>query len=139
MDIQAIREMIALMQEMGLSELEVEESGKRIRIGRVVSASMPPGVAEAGVSTPSLAPRQESGHMVRSPIVGSFYRAPSPGIPPYVEQGSPIKKGQTLCIVETMKLMNEIEADIDGRIAEIYVEDGARVGYGTPLFRIDPL
>lgn len=77
--------------------------------------------------------------MVRSPIVGSFYRAPSPGIPPYVEQGSPIKKGQTLCIVETMKLMNEIEADIDGRIAEIYVEDGARVGYGTPLFRIDPL
>jgi len=141
MDVKEIKKLVALMEEAGLAEIEVEESGRRVRLRREslvaletprairVSASQ---IAASDISEPKI-----EGHLIRSPIVGTFYRAPSPDRPPYVEIGNIVKKGQTLGIVEAMKLMNEIEADIDGKIAEIFLEDGATVEYGTPLFRIE--
>ncbi len=143
MDIKEIKKLVALMQETGLLELEIEESGKRIRIQREAipsarAVSSAPLVLPVSAETPIEVERKVDGHAVCSPIVGVFYRAPSPDTAPYVETGSVVRKGQSLCIVEAMKLMNEIESDVDGKVAEIYVEDGARVEYGTPLFRIEP-
>jgi len=141
MDIKEIKKLVALMQEAGLAEIEIEESGRRIRLRRESLVAL-----EAPRAIPASVPRIEAsavsepeieGHFIRSPIVGTFYRSPSPDQPPYVETGSIVKKGQTLCIVEAMKLMNEIDSDIDGKIAEICLEDGAAVEYGTPLFRIE--
>ena len=141
MDLKEIKKLVALMQEAGLAEIEVEESGRRVRLRREslialeAQRTIPASVSRieaSAVSEPEI-----EGHFIRSPIVGTFYRSPSPDQPPYVETGNIVKKGQTLCIVEAMKLMNEIESDIDGKIAEVCLEDGATVEYGTPLFRIE--
>jgi len=141
MDIKEIKKLIALMQETGLSEIEVEESGVRVRLRRdsLVALETPKTIPASITRIASLSPPLPNieGHVVRSPIVGTFYRSPSPDHSPYVETGSPVKKGQTLCIVEAMKLMNEIESDVDGKIAQVYVEEGATVEYGTPLFLIE--
>jgi acetyl-CoA carboxylase biotin carboxyl carrier protein len=145
-----IQEMIDLLKRNQLTELEIERAGVRIRVRhetgvKTVSAT----VAEQGLSTsPTLlqqsisvtAPVEDpTGHItITSPIVGTFYRSPSPDADPYVEEGDYVKKGQVLCIVEAMKLMNEIESEVDGRITKILVESTKPVEYGQALFLIDP-
>jgi acetyl-CoA carboxylase biotin carboxyl carrier protein len=102
-----------------------------------------PGEARPRPSTPTRAPVAEApadkkGHLITSPFVGTFYRAPSPDQPPFVEVGSPVRKGQVLCIIEAMKLMNEIESEVAGKVAEVLVQNGQPVEFGQPLFRIEP-
>jgi acetyl-CoA carboxylase biotin carboxyl carrier protein len=145
--------LMELMRQMGVSELDVERSGVRIRIktGRA-SGEEPSGsvhsLTERGAQELSAAKlaaesapasvEAEQGVLVQSPIVGTFYRCASPDGPNYVEVGDVVKKGQILCIVEAMKLMNEIESESDGKILEVLVENARPVEYGQPLFRIDP-
>lgn len=148
MDLSEIKKLADLMSEMALTEIELEEGGKRIRLRK--EAPFHPREKEMAHPAPvplerepvaEIGAREEAGryHAIRSPIVGTFYKAASPDADPYVEIGDAVKKGQILCIVEAMKLMNEIESDIDGKIIEICVEDGTAVEYGKPLFRIEPL
>lgn len=148
MDLKEIKKLIELMSDMALTEIEVEESGRRIRIRKEPSAPMreksispstPHTVEREAASQPDIKTAEdEKNVLVRSPIVGTFYKSPSPDADPYAEVGAMVKKGQILCIVEAMKLMNEIESDVEGKIVEICVEDGAAVEYGEPLFRIEP-
>jgi acetyl-CoA carboxylase biotin carboxyl carrier protein len=148
MDFKEIKKLIELMSEMALTEIEVEESGRRIRIRKEVFAparekSVSSAVPHSTEKEPALQHEskeegEEKTVLVRSPIVGTFYKSPSPDADAYAEIGDMVKKGQILCIVEAMKLMNEIESDVEGKIVEICVEDGAAVEYGEPLFRIEP-
>lgn len=147
MDLKEIKKLIELMSEMALTEIEVEESGRRIRIRkepsspareRPVSSTPHPVEKEPSLQAEVNTAGDEKTVLVRSPIVGTFYKSPSPDADPYAEIGEVVKKGQILCIVEAMKLMNEIESDVEGKIVEICVEDGAAVEYGEPLFRIEP-
>jgi acetyl-CoA carboxylase biotin carboxyl carrier protein len=101
-----------------------------------IAAAAPPGAAAA--SAPAAKPEAKPGVLVTSPFVGTFYRSPSPDSAPFVDVGSVVKKGQVLCIVEAMKLMNEIEAETSGKVAEILVQNGTPVEFGQPLFRIEP-
>ncbi len=149
MDLRKLKKLIDLVQESGIAELEVTEGEERVRISRVnqgnVQMMMPapaqavaaPPAASAPVAVPALpAPEKVEGHIVKSPMVGTFYRAPSPGAKPFVEVGDKVSPGDTLCIIEAMKLLNEIEADHGGTIKEAYVENGQPVEYGEPLFLI---
>ena len=145
-----IQEMIDLLKRNQLTELEIERAGVRIRIRheggvKTIAAT----VTEQGPSSaqalsqqtlPVNAPIEEATGQITitSPIVGTFYRSPSPDADPYVEEGEYVKKGQVLCIVEAMKLMNEIESEVDGRITKILVESTKPVEYGQALFLIDP-
>ncbi len=145
-----IQELIDLLRRNNLTELELERDGLRIRVRHEVSAKS---VTTSVQDSVQLLP-QQSAHMavpippssegttgfvtVTSPIVGTFYRSPSPDADPYVEEGEPVKKGQVLCIIEAMKLMNEIESEVDGRIVKILVENTKSVEYGQSLFLIDP-
>ncbi|KMY85638.1 Biotin carboxyl carrier protein of acetyl-CoA carboxylase [Candidatus Paraburkholderia calva] len=151
MDLRKLKTLIDLVSESGISELEVTEGEGKVRIVKnaapvymaapqqfapQVAAPAAPhfgGASEAG-ATPAAAAVQ--GHVVTSPMVGSFYRAPSPGADPFVQAGDTVKEGQTLCIIEAMKLLNEIEADKSGVVKEILVENGQAVEYGQPLFVI---
>lgn len=141
---QAIRRLSDLLKSTQLSELEVSHGDTRIR---VKAQSEPTYLAAPGFSghVPSIpapaAPAAKTAatevsdlHIVRSPFVGTFYRAPSPTSPPFVEAGQSISKGQVICIVEAMKLMNEIESDVSGTIDKIFVENGTPVDFNTPLF-----
>lgn len=145
-----IQEMIDLLKRNQLTELEIERAGVRIRVRyevgmkTVSTAVSDPGHASAPAVTPhTVAPSDRvedaAGQItITSPIVGTFYRSPSPDADPYVEEGDYVKKGQVLCIVEAMKLMNEIESEVDGRITKILVESTKPVEYGQALFLIDP-
>ena len=137
------------MQNSGISELEITEGEERIRIAKHLTAapasamvSMPtPVAAHAAVApAPTLAaepiPAPSEGHVMKAPMVGTFYRASSPDASPFVEVGQTVKAGDTLCVIEAMKLMNEIEADISGVIKAIQVENGQAVEYGQPMFVI---
>jgi acetyl-CoA carboxylase biotin carboxyl carrier protein len=144
---QAIQVFIDLLKQHNLSELEFEREGFRIRLRRDASlAQSPPARAEAASNAPvapaslttSLAEDTTGLVTITSPIVGTFYRSPSPDADPYVEEGDVVKKGQVLCIVEAMKLMNEIESELDGRVVKILAESTKPVEYGQPLFLIDP-
>jgi len=153
-NLKEIKELIELMRQTGVSELEVERSGVRVRIrtGRTGGeepavtvvhplserASQEPSAVKPSAEPGAPQPAEEQGVLVRSPIVGTFYRSASPDGPNYVEVGDVVKKGQILCIVEAMKLMNEIESETDGRILEVLIENARPVEYGQPLFRIDP-
>ncbi len=148
MDLNEIKKLADLMCEMALTEIELEEGGKRIRLRKeILFASKERGsapVASSQVENETAAAIESKAELgrypvVRSPIVGTFYKSASPDVDPYVEIGDIVKKGQILCIVEAMKLMNEIESDLDGKIVEICVEDGTAVEYGKPLFRIEPV
>jgi len=146
-----IKELIDLMQGTQVSELEVERGGVRIKIRK--DQMMPEGrhlVPQIQIPLPQDAqmksspleggPKADDDYSyIRSPIVGTFYRAPSPEAEPYVEVGEVVKKGQILCVVEAMKLMNEIESEVDGKIVEILVENARPVEYGESLFKIEPL
>ncbi len=143
-----IHHLVELLRKHDLAELEVEHQGLRIRVRRGVSADAVPAVL-AEPARPALHPLEESAGSaapevtsdalvpVASPIVGTFYRSPSPDADPYVEEGDYVKKGQVLCVVEAMKLMNEIESEVDGRIHKILAESTKPVEYGQPLFLID--
>ena len=140
-----IEEMLQLMESRGLVELEMEHQGLRIRLKKS-SGSPAPQVVEyvAGVPQPARAPGQppppeESRRVViKSPMVGTFYRAPAPDAPPFAEVGQEIEVGQVVCILEAMKLMNEIKSEVAGLVAEILVESGAPVEFGQPLFVVEP-
>ncbi len=132
-DIEFIRKLCALLREEGLTELTLVDGERRLTLRR-----------EGGTapSPPSREARPEEGreeeHLIRSPLVGTFWRRPEPDAPPFVEVGDRVEEGQVLCIIESMKVMNEIRSDRSGVIREILVEDGAPVEYGQPLFRIAP-
>ncbi|HEX4942850.1 MAG TPA: acetyl-CoA carboxylase biotin carboxyl carrier protein [Usitatibacteraceae bacterium] len=147
MDLRKLKKLIDLVQESGIGELEITEGEERVRISRtsahapVVMASPAPLAAiaipgDAVVAAPE-APAQPTGHTLKSPMVGTFYRSPSPGTPSFVEVGQVVAKGQTLCIIEAMKLLNEIESDMAGTVKAILVENGQPVEYGQPLFVIE--
>jgi acetyl-CoA carboxylase biotin carboxyl carrier protein len=149
MDLRKIKKLIDLVEQSGIAELEITEGEERVRIARVGQQAVqvvgngpqvahplavgPPGAAPAAAPAEPAAPE---GHVVKSPMVGTFYRAPSPGAPPFVEVGSQVKEGETLCIIEAMKLLNEIESDKTGVVKEILVENGQPVEFGEPLFVI---
>ena len=154
MDLRKIKKLIDLVQESGIAELEITEGEEKVRIakhpptnftmpapaGPTVVASPVPVAPQAVAAPTEPAPSAESalpaGHIVKSPMVGTFYRAPSPGAAPFVEVGQTVKEGDPLCIIEAMKLMNEIEADAAGVIKAILVTNGEPVEFGEPLFII---
>jgi len=151
MDLKELKALLRLMEGNDVEELEVEEGGRRIRIRRrpvatlvppaaMVAASRvsAPGAVTASLSAPAAAPDTTGLVAVESPMVGTFYRAPAPGAEPYVKEGDLVQKGAVLCIIEAMKLMNEIESEVKGRIARISVENGQPVEFGQTLFLIEP-
>ena len=151
MDLRKLKKLIDLVQESGIGEIEITEGEEKVRICRQapggapmmmapgmqpMTYAAPPGAAPA--AAPAAPPPPEpKGHQLKSPMVGTFYRAPSPGAPPFVEVGQSVTKGQTLCIIEAMKLLNEIESDASGTVKAILVENGQPVEYGQPLFTIE--
>jgi len=142
MDLRKLKKLIDLVQESGIAELEITEGEEKVRISRVgptaqtpVTAAPQPVPAVAAASAPE-GPAAVEGHVVKSPMVGTFYRAASPGAKTFVEVGDRVNPGDTLCIIEAMKLLNEIEADQGGVVKEVYVENGQPVEYGEPLFLI---
>ncbi|WP_308389631.1 acetyl-CoA carboxylase biotin carboxyl carrier protein [Acidithiobacillus sp. AMEEHan] len=155
MDIQFIRRLADLLEKSSIDEIEVVEGESKVRLSRhqvapvaALSYAPPPAAPSVGpVSMPvadtppsvvQAEPAQPEGYMIKSPMVGTFYRAPSPEAKPFVDEGSVVKAGQTLCIIEAMKLLNEIEADVSGKILKILVANGQPVEYGEPLFIIAP-
>jgi acetyl-CoA carboxylase biotin carboxyl carrier protein len=152
MDLRKLKKLIDLVQESGIAELEITEGEEKVRINRVGSAAVSNGglapapammaaPAPAGAPAPAPAPAAPpalEGIVVKSPMVGTFYRAASPGAAPFVEIGQSVTAGQTLCIIEAMKLMNEIESDVGGTVSRILVESGHPVEYGEPLFVLTP-
>ena len=146
MDLRKLKKLIDLVQESGISELEVTEGEEKVKIVKsggagVVYAPPPPvpGITAPLVHGPvaAVAPIAIPGHLVKSPMVGTFYRSPAPDAKPFVEVGDTVKSGDTICIIEAMKLLNEIECDKDGVIKAILVENGQPVEYGEPLAVID--
>ncbi len=137
-----VRQLIDLALARGLSELEVSSGEIRIRIRRELAPVAAPAAAPppAVVHAPAEEALRAESHLVtiEAPMVGTFYHAPSPTAEPYVRKGDVIKEGQVLCIIEAMKLMNEIESKVAGRIAKILVENGQPVEYGQPLFLVEP-
>jgi len=140
-----IKRLIELLQDSDITELQVEREGSKVKIKRekfLSSFEVTPvaPIAAPAAASPVAAEAAADNSMatITSPIVGIYYSSTSPEAPPFIEIGSYVKKGQVLCIVEAMKLMNEIESDTDGTIAKILVENGQPVEYGEPLFRIDP-
>jgi acetyl-CoA carboxylase biotin carboxyl carrier protein len=149
MDLRKLKKLIDLVQESGIAELEITEGEEKVRISRVgqtgqaAAVAMPlatavpvAAAAPLAVAPASEAPAPVEGHVVKSPMVGTFYRAASPGAKAFVEIGDRVESGATLCIIEAMKLLNEIEADQGGVVKEVYVENGQPVEYGEPLFLI---
>lgn len=151
MDIRKIKKLIELLQDSDLAELEIREGEESVRISRhgppgpapafVTHAAPPPnpGPAPAATGAATAPPEEEPlppGHVIRSPMVGTFYRAPSPGANPFVQVGQEVQAGDVLCIIEAMKMLNQIESDATGTVAAILVENGQPVEYGEPLFII---
>ena len=152
MNLKEIKEIVDLITAKGISEFELERAGVRLKITRAeslssearpqpaVQATVPPpkpAVPLASVSTPAAAEAAASdSHIIRSPMVGTFYSSPSPGDPSFVQTGDRVQPGQVICIIEAMKLMNEIEADTAGEILTCFVENGQPVEYGEPLFEL---
>jgi acetyl-CoA carboxylase biotin carboxyl carrier protein len=149
MNLKEIRALLELFREYELTEVEIERNGERVRVRRAPPAPAPaaPAAAAAGPAPASQAapsvetPRDDRrDHLVtvEAPMVGTFYRAPSPDADPYVREGDVIKEGQVLCIIEAMKLMNEIESKVSGRVIRILAENAQPVEYGQPQFLIEP-
>jgi acetyl-CoA carboxylase biotin carboxyl carrier protein len=153
MDLRKLKKLIDLVEDSGIAELEVTEGEEKVRIVKggaagkevvmlspsAVPVSAPPVQTAAAVAAPASAteaPAVPEGHIIKSPMVGTFYRAGAPGAKPFVEVGDTVKVGQTICVIEAMKLMNEIEADKDGVVKAIMVENAQPVEYGEPLMMI---
>lgn len=156
MDLRKLKTLIDLVSESNVSELEITEAEGKVRIVKAapaapvmmapavsapVAAPIAPITVTAPAATPAAAapaaPAEVQGHVVKSPMVGTFYRSPSPGAKPFVEVGQAVKEGEAVCIIEAMKILNEIEADRAGVIKEILVENGQAVEYGQPLFVLE--
>ncbi len=142
MDLRKIKTLIDLVQQSGIDELEISEGEERVRISRGRPAGPAHAMAPAQVVVPPAeaapaAPAAPEGHAVKSPMVGTFYRSAAPGAKPFVEIGQAVKAGDTVCIIEAMKLLNEIESDQDGIIKVILAENGQPVEYGQPLFILE--
>lgn len=150
MDLRKLKTLIELVESSGIAELEIQEGEERVRITRssvhavagpagtgaplpVHMAAAPMAVAPPGIPEVPAAPVEPEGHVVKSPMVGTFYRAASPGAKPFVEVGDTVEVGDALCIIEAMKLMNEIESDRAGVVKQILVENGQPVEFGQPL------
>ncbi len=145
MDLRKLKKLIDLVEESGIAELEITEGEEKVRISRGFASMPAPVYAPAPAAAPlvaapaAVAPAAEpviDGHVVKSPMVGTFYRAPNPEAKPFVEVGKAVSAGDTLCIIEAMKLLNEIESDHTGIVKAILVENGQPVEYGEPLFII---
>lgn len=156
MDIRKVKKLIELLEESNISEIEIQEGEESVRISRHPNGApsqpmamhqpawghpMPPqaplpAAAPGESATEAQAPAQPAGHAVTSPMVGTFYRAPAPGAKAFVEVGQSVKKGETVCIVEAMKMMNQIEVDQDGVVEAILVEDGEPVEFDQPMLII---
>ncbi len=157
MDIRKVKKLIELLEESGIGEIEIKEGEESVRISRGVTGAppapahvnyaAPPQPAQAAPGAAPSAPAaaapesagespEASGHVVRSPMVGTFYRSPSPSSPAFVDVGKTVKAGDVLCIVEAMKMMNQIEADVSGTIEAVLVENGEPVEFDQPLFSI---
>jgi len=150
MDIRKVKKLIELLQESGISEIEVHEGEESVRITSHHMTNAQQTVVQAPVAVPQAdvdsAPMQnapetplpavDEGHVIKSPMVGIFYSSASPDVPPFVEIGQPVEKGEVLCIIEAMKIMNQIEADTSGVLRKVYVENGEPIEYGQPLFAI---
>ncbi|HTW66824.1 MAG TPA: acetyl-CoA carboxylase biotin carboxyl carrier protein [Bryobacteraceae bacterium] len=141
-----IKELIQLVVESGIAELEIERGGDRVRIRRTMETVPVPAAApvtstevQTAAPSPAAAPAPVSNeHIVKSPIVGTYYECPKPGDPPFVKVGDSVEPGQVLCIIESMKLMNEIESEVAGTIVAKLMENGRPVEYGEALFAIRP-
>lgn len=146
MDLRKLKKLIDLVEESGIAEIEVTEGEEKVRITRTIAAApvyaapvpaVTPAAAPVAASAPAAAPAaRDLSDAQKSPMVGTFYRAPGPNAAPFVEVGQQVKAGDTLCIIEAMKLMNEIEAEKSGTVKEILVENGTPVEFGEPLFII---
>jgi len=152
MDLRKLKTLIDLVSESNVSELEITEAEGKVRIVKsaptsaaapvtysMAPAPVAPAVVPVAEAVPAVAaaPAEPVGHTVKSPMVGTFYRASSPGAKPFVEIGDTIKEGETICIVEAMKILNEIEADKSGTVTKILVDNGQAVEYGQPLYVIE--
>lgn len=153
MKIEFIKKLVELLEKSGVNEIEISRFGTRIRISKdgtktPVIQSPPVEVKKEEKKIEKIPEKEEKEEVkeekknlvaIKAPMVGTFYRAPAPDAPPYVEVGDVIKRGQVVCIIEAMKLMNEIESDVDGRIVEILVKNEEPVEYGQELFLVEPL
>jgi acetyl-CoA carboxylase biotin carboxyl carrier protein len=154
-DIRKVKKLIELLEESGIAEIEISEGEESVRISRyspppaqvapgtgpVVTHSVAApaaGVAAPPAVAPAAVPEPPPGHQITAPMVGTFYAAPSPGAKPFVEIGSPVEAGDTLCVIEAMKMMNQIESDVKGRVVSILCENGSPVEFGQLLFIIEP-
>jgi acetyl-CoA carboxylase biotin carboxyl carrier protein len=140
-DLEQIRAIIALAAEADLAELTVESEGLKVSVKRGAHGAVPPARAAASPARGEPAPPAAAyNHFqpITAPMVGTFYRASNPNAPPFVEEGDEVQPGQTVCIIEAMKLFNEIQAEVRGRVAQVLAENGTPVEYGQPLFLIDP-
>ena len=154
MDIRKVKKLIELLEESGIAELEISEGEESVRISRypqggtaVQYTAAPAMIPAAAVAAPSAgapasvagapAASEPAGHKVQSPMVGTYYEAPSPGSPPFVKVGDTIQAGQTLCIIEAMKMMNQIEADASGKVVAVLAKNGEAVEFGQTLFVIE--
>jgi acetyl-CoA carboxylase biotin carboxyl carrier protein len=149
MDLRKLKTLIDLVSESNVSELEITEAEGKVRIVKsggapmvmqqpvMTMAAAPVAAPVAGAAPAAVEPAAPAGHAVKSPMVGTFYRSASPGAKPFVEVGSQVKEGETICIIEAMKILNEIEADKSGTVTKILSENGQAVEYGQPLFIIE--
>jgi acetyl-CoA carboxylase biotin carboxyl carrier protein len=150
MDLRKLKTLIDLVSDSNVSELEITEAEGKVRIVKSMGvaapvvmqqaapvAMVPPPVAAAAVVDVPAAPAAPVGHAVKSPMVGTFYRSSSPGAAPFIQIGSVVKEGDTLCIIEAMKILNEIESDKAGTVTQILCENGQAVEYGQPLFIVE--
>lgn len=155
MDIRKVKKLIELLEASDVAEIEIHEGEESVRISRASSSAAPTFITGVPQAAPPAAPaavgesgsgnadaqetqeEEHSGHMVRSPMVGTFYRAPTPGSKAFVDVGSSVKKGDTLCIIEAMKILNQIEADKSGTVTRVLVDNGEPVEYNEPLFIIE--
>ncbi len=150
MDIRKVKKLIELLQESGISEIEVHEGEESVRITSHHMTNAQQTVVQAPVAVPQAEvdsapmknapetplPAVDEGHVIKSPMVGIFYSSASPDVPAFVEIGQTVEKGEVLCIIEAMKIMNQIEADTSGVLSKVYVENGEPIEYGQPLFAI---
>lgn len=152
MDIRKIKKLIELLDESGVAEIEIKEGEESVRISRqmpqmaaapqymqapMMAAPAAPAAAPSAPAAEAPASEEVSGHKIKSPMVGTFYRSPSPGAPLFTDIGKTVKEGDTLCIIEAMKILNQIEADKSGTVKAILVENGQPVEFGQPLFIIE--
>lgn len=155
MDIRKVKKLIELLDESGIAEIEISEGDDSVRISRyaqnaaavpqvisaaptAAAAAAPPAAAPVAPVVAAPAAAEEEGHVITSPMVGTYYSAPNPGAPDFVQVGDQVNAGDTLCIVEAMKMMNQIECDVSGTIKSIRIQSGDPVEYGQVLFVVDP-